>query len=353
MLEQNTIQREFPTLGHRIINAYLTTYPRFVPVDSAEANLESQKQMHEFLYDTISKIYQNPEIINIKSEPDDYYENSAMSNSRPELIEKMSNIEYKFFDFYALLFRIGQAVTCEEWEWFISKETLKLTAKTLKKLEQFGLICMDEKDRVVLSHKQYSLLFPAWRLHTDILQKGLIKRQILARFLQGKFQQKTYHCIDMFPESLVNGSSLSELESYFEKKGYQCENDNLSVTWSKVYPNKKKSYMVVSYSWRNRVPLSFKFQIFNFRDILARFETLDDSLKEIIFHSLKTCDGCGYCTQTDKTGKRATLAENIVFGTESALKCPLYPDLQWYELNWTIVGQMIGLFELSEKIYGK
>jgi hypothetical protein len=350
MFDTSKLLMEFPTLGHRIIYAYLIGYPKFVPVNHEVVSIESQKQMYDFLYETVKILYENPEIINIQPELDDFYENYKLSNSRPELIEKMRGIEYNFFDFYGLLYKIGQALEQDQTSWFIDKSVLKITKKTMQKLEKFEIFCDDNSDIIRINHRRYKDIFPAWKLHTQTNNEGLIKRQIMAKFLQGKMDDKIYQTSDMFKTIISDSQDIIELEQMISEKGFHCMNDNLAVTWIKEFPGKKKSFMSVAYSWRDRKQMSLKIQIYNFRTLLLQYEVLEDDLKSVIFYSMKTCDNCGYCTQTDKSGTRQVMSTVRQYKEKSLLKCPLFPNLEWYDLDSNTITNIKKIFELSEQL---
>lgn len=348
MFDYSKLLMKFPTLGHRIIYAYMIGYPKFIPVNNEVVSVESQKQMYDFLYETVRTIYENTEIINVQPEPDDFYENYTLSNSRPELIEKMRGIEYNFFDFYGLLYKIGQALEQDQSSWFIDKSKLKITKKTIQKLEKFEVFCNDNSDKIRISHRRYKDMFPAWKLHTEIKNEGLIKRQIMSKFLQGKTGNKIYQASDMFKTVISDSAGLKELEQLVFEKGFQCTNDNLAVTWIKDFPGKKKSFMSIAYSWRVRKQMSLKIQIYNFRTLLLQYEELEDDLKSVIFYSMKTCDNCGYCTQTDKSGTRQVMSTVRQYKEETLLKCPLFPNLEWYDIDSNTITKIKKIFELSD-----
>ena len=48
----------------------------------------------------------------------------------------------------------------------------------------------------------------------------------------------------------------------------------------------------------------------------------------------KRCNRCGYCTQTDKTGKRKPLTITVEHDGDRAGLCPLYPE--WYFRSFAV-----------------
>ncbi len=77
---------------------------------------------------------------------------------------------------------------------------------------------------------------------------------------------------------------------------------------------------------------------------------MDSELQKFVFHRLKTCDICGYCTQTDKSGNRLCLALDLSCEGNTLRKCPLYPNLSWSYINESDIDLILRLFEFSESM---
>ncbi len=78
----------------------------------------------------------------------------------------------------------------------------------------------------------------------------------------------------------------------------------------------------------------------NYRTILEKFDQYPSDIQEFMLEHAKTCDGCGYCVQTDKTGKKP-LATVPVAGSK---KCPLYPSFSY---SFSEIPDILGTFLLS------
>ncbi|BCN29010.1 hypothetical protein [Anaeromicropila herbilytica] len=77
MKVENKIGQDFDSLAQRIIYSYVATYPDFKPVEHGVC-YESQKQMHDFIADTLLLLYEHTEILGVAIVPDAYYENWAL-----------------------------------------------------------------------------------------------------------------------------------------------------------------------------------------------------------------------------------------------------------------------------------
>ncbi len=356
MKEKLSLGQSFPTLGARILYAYLASSPEFVPSPD-ETDLESQHQLHSFFYDVIDACCQNPEWIGISPEPDRCFEERwHLNNSDPELMDAMAKIEKKFFDWVSTLHKLGSLGNVRDDGLFIAKTDWKPTLKLLDRLLLFGIQSDSTPDGVLLSCKAYPAIFPAYKKRCSItpLQDGQIP--YLTRFLFGTIPGLPYRATQMFGKLYDDPTWLIELESFFEKLGYTCFNDErgLQVRWVKEYPGKERGYLHISYRWRDRLQMCYEFRVPSFRLILGFYNEMSYDLGELCFQRTKVCDNCGYCTQTDKSGQRKKLALPLKYPDGMMLKCPLWPWFTWNELDKDIIERMKKLFLFAEeKLYGQ
>jgi hypothetical protein len=150
MSEHLSLGQAFPTLGARIIYAYLASYPDFIPWPE-EYDPESQRQLHSFFHDMIEACYQNPEMIGIASEPDRCFEERwHLNNRNPELMDAMLKTEKKFLDWVGTLHKLGTAGEVRDGGLFVPGSACKLTSKIQEKLLHFGLEGETTSDGILL-----------------------------------------------------------------------------------------------------------------------------------------------------------------------------------------------------------
>lgn len=75
-----------------------------------------------------------------------------------------------------------------------------------------------------------------------------------------------------------------------------------------------------------------------FKIVLENANKLPQNVRKFLADSTKTCDGCRYCIQTDKTGKRPLSAVSV----DGKKKCPNFPG---FSMNWRYLSS-----ELAENI---
>ncbi len=343
------LAKSFESLGNRLVDSYIKTYPAFKPVKECNASENSQKQMYDFLYESLTTIYSDLSTFNISHEPDDYYESWQLMNAKPELNKKTQKIKYEFFAVYECFIKMGLAGQVLQDSLFIAKGDLQIKQKMKDKLRLFGLVCEEKADGYSITHNKYKEIFSAWKLHCSSSKYGNVSTNEIMHFLHGRFMDKMYTAAEMF--SKVSDSVLiSELEQYFLEKGYTCNFHEIGIKYEKEYPKKQTAHMNIYYDWRKINPLILDFKAPHFSKVITFYDEMDDELKDMVFNKTKTCDGCGYCVQTDKTGKRPKLAQCLEFNDVKKLKCPLYPSFVWDNVNTGMISKVKKLFDFAESV---
>ncbi len=354
MSEHLTLGQPFPTLGARIIYAYLASYPEFVPPPD-ESDPESQRQLHSFFHDMINDCYHNPEWIGMSQEPDRCFEERWHLNNRdPELMDAMLKIEKKFFDWVGIVHKLGTMGEVQGDGFFVPRSAWKLTSKMLEKFHSFGLQSESMPDGILLSCKAHPVLFPALKKRSIIAPGHGGQISYLTRFLFGTVPGHPFRASQMFGKLYDDPAWIHDLESFFEKLGYTCSNDERwpSARWEKEYPGKERGYLHITFRWRDRLQMCYEFRVPSFRLLLNYFDEMEYSLKELCFTRTKVCDNCGYCTQTDKSGRRQKLALPLKYPDGVMLKCPLWPWFSWNEPDSETIAKMKRLFLFAEeKLY--
>ncbi len=345
---ENKVGQSFENLGRRIIYAHLAAYPEFKYVPDCNASELSQRQMYDFLYDSIKTIYNDLSLINVVEEPDECYEFWECNNVKPELILKMQKIEKNFFDLYEQFVKMGLYGNVTGSKLIIGKSDMKITQKTKDRLSLFGLTCDETNDSLVFTHNSYKELFPAWKLHCSVSKEGKIRTQNMMIFLYGRFGNKQYTAAEMFGR-LCDREQITKLETYFLEKGYISSNNEMGVAYEREYPKKQKAYMRVYYDWRKKNQMVFEFKVPQFSKLIKSYDKMDNDLKALVFYRTKNCDGCGYCIQTDKSGKRPKLALNLKLKEQTLLKCPLFPAIGWFNTDEEMINIVKKLFDFSEE----
>jgi hypothetical protein len=338
----------FDNLAQRLIYAYKCTYPICIPIENDKASEISQRQMHGFLHDVINNIYNNPSLVKLQEEKDDFYEVWMLNNSKPELDDRMRKIEKALFDFYSYLYKLGECGEVKDNMLYVSKNNMKFVKKRLLQLEQFGLFSESNGTSTIFYSEKYPELFPAWKLFCD--KKLNSPKGEIARFIYCMYDTLNYNAEHLFGNIVDDSTLIKELEHFFEDKGFRRCFDEFGIHWDKDYQDKQKGNAGFSFDWRKRDQMRISFRIPNFRLVLNRFDEMNNHLKDLTFSRLKNCDRCGYCTQMDKTGKRTPLVLDLEYNGTKASKCPLFPNMTWRYIDKKEIENIKGLFEFAEII---
>ena len=345
--DMGKVMKSFDSLAQRCIYAYLCTYPSCIPIEDERASEISQRHMHGFLQDVIYKLFDQPSLINFQEEKDDFYENWMLNNQRPELDDKMRKIEKSFIDFYTYLYKLGECGVVKDNKLYVSKDTMKFVKKRLLQLEQFGLSSESDHTSTIFYHKKYPEFFPAWKLLCDQKRMNTSKGEII-RFIYCMYDPMKYNAGHLFIDCVEDPTLIRDLELFFEEKGYQKSFDEYGIHWDKEYQNKQKGNAVFAFNWKRRDQMMFTFRIPNFRLLVNHYDEMKPELQELTFSRMKTCDGCGYCTQMDKTGTRSTLAVKLECNDKKAMKCPLFPNMTWRYIDRKETDKIKQLFDFAE-----
>lgn len=379
----------FESLTKRILYAYPAAYPQFVPVECS-AGVEAQKDMYSFMEQVLIRLYEVPEDFGFPIFPDEYYGPWQLANTNPDLMAKMEKIESRFTAIITTLIKIGQAGELNSGGLFVPKSSRAVSKGTAELLAKLGVNITDDKNGCTLSLTDFPSAFEAWKAYAAEDNEGATKVDRTVTFIYGKYFGRVYTAAQFFtgllyqretdgkyntknkqnqgnisgrqekpgttnvPESL---SELMKLEEFLKTSGHTCGNSLLNgktryacTKWSKDYPNGQKSYFSVSFNPRVEHQLKIEFHLPSFRPLIEEsFDSFDEKLKSFVFTRLNDCSSCGYCTQTDKSGKREKLARVMELNGTKKLKCPLFPNFTFGEFNSDEMQRMKILCEYADK----
>ncbi len=346
--EENKIGNSFDSLAHRMVYRYKCTFPDYLPLERDNVSQDAQRQMRGFLKDVICSIYEDPSSIGLKTEKDDSIENWEMMNSRPELVKVMRKMEKVLLEFYTFLYTIGENGELQDNKLYVSNTIMKFTKKRLMQLDALGLTDESQGDGTVFHCEKYPELFPAWKLLCN--NNHISLKNGISSFIYCMYDVSRYKAEHLFGKITGNSLLIRDLEDHFIKKGYNCSFDDYGIHWEKEYTDNQKGKADFFFDWKRRDQMVYIFHVPSFRQALASFDKMDNELKDITFSRTKKCDGCGYCTQLDKTGKRKPLALTLAYNGQKVEKCPLFPNLTWRLIDEREVNAIKRLFDFSEKV---
>ena len=350
---------EFSSLAQRIANGWAETIPDFVPVSPIPVPQESQRQFYAFLCGVAEAVRDHPDWLDLPIQPDDAYEHGEMQNRRPKLRNSMQRTKRKLDDFITLLLRMGLCGTVDGQALCIRKDDLNLAAKTRARLTRFGLSPEIGKVETVVTCDAFPDLFPAWtwiameaaRTAPTAGKKGVPP----VRFSHCQYSDTYPYARDLLVRLASDSTGLPQLVDFFDREGYAlvCNRDNkLAVDWIKSYgkadeplkdswAERTRGGLSIEYDWIRKDPLLFGLRIPEFKTLVQHFDAMPKQVQDFVVRQTKHCDNCGYCTQTDQTGKRKPAFLTVEHNGRHDL-CLMFPGFAytWQSLDDSLASDM-------------
>ena len=86
------------------------------------------------------------------------------------------------------------------------------------------------------------------------------------------------------------------------------------------------------------------------KQYLEHFSEMPADVQDFIMPRIKRCDGCRYCVQTDKTGKRPLAKITVRYKDGEQTLCPYYPgySLWWSNIDDALADNLIALLSFLD-----
>jgi hypothetical protein len=355
--------KKFDSMEQRVINMYIDLFPNYRPEKNNTINESSQNQFYNFIQSIFLKLYENPLLLFIKINSDDYFVRrfNKHSENKQSTYNTMKKIEKSLKDFSEFLFDIGKVGYFEN-ELFIVKNSYKIPKRYISILEQCGLLYFKKDNKNILQHNEYKELFYCWKWFAT--KSGIT----LPHFISCMFDSNYSYTSEIYSKFAGSKDSFEKLVSFLlENNYYRIDNrDNkISLDYIKSYDKKDNQIkepfgerthggISAQYDSLMKDPQLFSLRIPYYKQLLHQFEQMEKEERDFIVKTGKKCDNCGYCIQTDKTGKRE-LVFISVYNKQEYKMCPYFPAFQycWEYLDQNIVNNIIGLLTFTDKILPK
>lgn len=164
-------------------------------------------------------------------------------------------------------------------------------------------------------------------------------------------------------DKLLNAQGqLIKLCTELEKRGFQridCR-DGKKISLDYVKQHGKQEELKMAWGERSHSGIEVSFEELRlepcfiwirmpmFKKILEHINEIPVETEKFISDWIKTCDGCRYCIQTDKTGTRPLAATDI----NGSKKCPYYPgfSMNWRNLSPELSNNILAVLDAVDKI---
>ena len=321
-MDQELPFREYTCLEQRMVKYYSDLLAPYYP--TKEIPETCQLQYYEFVKGLYDRMFQKPEEFFAKLYEDDAHPlrfNCKMYD-KPELRYHMKKDREKIEELFQLLITLGSTGEVTE-EGLLIKSQLSKKHRTLLAYMEF------EVTDGLIMHKK----------HIGITQaiKYLTEKEKPLRSLMYCWFDSTYPYLEKTHAKFYDGEHYKRLTNWLHENGYlTCIGSGSEITLDYYNSIREKDSRVgyaihgdkfhygFTFEYRSepRVMQHCEPRIIQFTEMLKHFDVLSENTRELILRRTKLCDGCRYCIQTDKTGKRPLAAIMLIDGTK---RCPYYP----------------------------
>jgi hypothetical protein len=193
------------------------------------------------------------------------------------------------------------------------------------------------------------------------------KQKFHLLFSRGVFDVQSPYTREIFENMLHSKTAYNKLMDFLDEAGYtRIDNkeygNSISLDYIKNYGSPDEE---LKWAWAERTrggvefvyeeirrnQCLFSLRVPYFGELLRNADKMNDKLKNFITQTSKKCDGCRYCVQTDKTGKRP-----LIFVKVDEYKiCPLFCGFQyrWRSINEEIVDNVIEMLKFIDEIFAE
>ena len=360
-------KKDFENLAQRSIYYFLATFPSFYPLVPSHVSETEQKEAYTFIKDIYVKLYQDPAILGFKLLPDDSLGDKEQQKEKPDLVSTIRKTIIKTEEFIALLWSISLKGIASGNTLTVNKNELDLKSSGIKQLSAFNVHASKLENSYLFSFpigvNGLKLLAEVSEMNAKPPKDGRQKPYLL--FSRGVFNVSAPWSREVFGNMLIDRKPFDKLIDFLEQQGYKRidnneYNKNISLDYIKNYGShedevksawaeRTHSGIEVIYEELRRNQLVVSLRIPYFKEILENADKMPHQVKDFLTSTTKKCDGCRYCVQTDKTGKRPLARIEV----EQYGLCPLFPGFyyRWKTLEDRKVDVIIGTLEFIDDIF--
>lgn len=364
----NMISKNFENLAQRSIYYFLATFPSFRAIGSPQATESQQKKAYDFIRSIYEKLYDDPTLLGLKLEQDDSFDDWEPQKIKLKLAPKIRGNIKKVEEFIYTIYQIVTMGKSEEDTIIIGSIELPLKPSIIKQLGYFGI-------QTHRSEESYLHTFPietvkGLQLLAKISAENVKpswdgKQKFYLLFSRGVFDVQAPYTREIYRSMFDDKKAMDKLIDYLDEAGYtRIDNkesgNSISLDYIRNYGNPDEA---LKWAWGERTrggvefvyeeirknQVMFSLRVPYFGEVLKNADKMNAKLKSFVVNTSKKCDGCRYCVQTDKTGKRPFIAVKV----DEYKICPLFCGFQyrWRTINEGIVDNAIEMLKFIDEIF--
>lgn len=304
----------------------------------------------------------------LHAEPDVWLEDWEQQKGREKDIKLIRSSNAKVMEFVEMLLTFMEFATLVETGLFVDKKQLKLKKFFFQVLDVAGITYSKGEQIGIIMDRKCALAFLELAKHAISLAtnaEGEVKHDLAAfYFSRVVFNEKEDWLVEGFDEILGAEGCLVDFCRTLEEQGFyreiRIDGRDFSLNYLKDFGKKpeplKKAFgertrlgIEISYEDTKINPGVLSLRLPFYSEVLTYANQLSREVKEFALNHTKTCDGCRYCVQMDKTGKKPLAAITV----ENIKKCPYYPSFSYRftEMNKNLAGELLKLFDEVTALY--
>jgi hypothetical protein len=355
------MKTEFACLEQRMVNTYLDTFPSFVPSETGPGT-GAQEQFHQFMHGVYQRLSREPALMFSTLHEDDAHTRrfNKGADNKPKLKHLMRRAIKQVDALLMTFFQLGQSGQVDA-NTLVVDVSVSLTKKHRILSEQLGLHLVTAPDRTLLSHDEYAEMFQAWTWMATRPGASLLS------FSRCLFRESYPYARDIYARLSGNEGAFRRLERYLIENRY-TRMDNwdgtLTLDYYKTHRDKAPTKGGFQYGIRHTgisssydllmdSPPVFGLCIPRMKEILTAFDSMTPGVQDFVVARTKQCDGCRYCVQTDKTGKRPLARITVSYDERELRLCPYFPGYRfcWTSLSDGLVDDMIAMLGFMDRLF--
>jgi hypothetical protein len=321
----------YQNLEQRIIHSYMDMFPKFVPWGNAKLPPEAQEQFYTIMKNMYELLYRKPELLFKVFNEDDAYPNryNRKSYNKPNLLSHMKSDLKKMDAWLNFLFELGKHGV-NAGSGYLMDYDFPINKGYQTILKELGFSMED----YLIIHLKYPQVFKVlnWMVNRDDIDAAALSRCM--------FDPKHNYLEDAYSALFGNEKVFRKLVRYLVNNGYECfERLRSANTLDYVMEHAERATLIgsplhgdpnhtgISFDYKAEalVPQYMVLRILGLKELLIRFDEMSPDLKDFVWLHCKHCDNCGYCTQTNKSGKRQAACIKTTCRQGTARLCTLYP----------------------------
>lgn len=329
---------------------------------------EGKAAVREIMLKIYDAFTQKTEEMGLKAKPDVYFRPWEPHKGREKDVKLIRDANDKIMTFQDMFLSFMEQAEWKDIGLFVDRELFQPKKFFFLVLEAAGIPYIAGSTIGILLEKDCAMAFKELARHAIALgtnADGTVNRSDAAfYFSRVVFTEKTDWLAKDFDRIMGANGYITDLCNVLEKMGYQREilldGRYFSLNYLKDF-GKKKEPLKRAFAERSRLGIEISYEdlyihpallslrLPYYTDVLRNADMMSEKVREFMLNHTKTCDGCRYCVQMDKTGKRPLAAISV----GSVKKCPYYPGFSYrfIEMDRELEESIINLFEEIEKIF--